>query len=114
MALVGTMAYPVRDMFANYPQHYALQQGRTPDPSLQSAQHPSAYPYGSYNPGAQPQQYLHAQHRPVEITQSPVSEDGIRPSLPSISNLLSIAKKKRTRDEDEGEATYMHAESLGI
>lgn len=113
MATVGMMAYPSRDSFHGYPQHYAVYQARPHQPQMDVAQSMHINPYATYGvPQQQPQQsqqqqliaapqqqqsrpqtYLQSSQQASPPTSSPVSEDGFKPSLPSISNLLGIADR---------------------
>ncbi|KAI5369891.1 Putative Zinc finger C2H2-type [Septoria linicola] len=107
MATVGMMAYPVRNDYQAYPQHYAMYAART------QQQHPmdvgqtinvNPYAYTAVapqhhhqqpqpQPQPQPQSYHHVQPRSPQASGSPTSDDGFKPSLPSISNLLSFADR---------------------
>ncbi|PIB02335.1 Zinc finger protein [Cercospora beticola] len=107
---VSMMAYPVRNGFQAYPQHYAMYPTRAQQPQLDVNQPMNVNPY-AYNHVAQQQQQQQQQHHPQPQPQpqqqqsyhvqprspqssgSPTSDDGFKPSLPSISNLLSFADR---------------------
>lgn len=114
MATVGMMAYPSRDSFHGYPQHYAMYQARPQQPQMDVAQPMHVNPYANYGVAQLQPQQQQAQQQPIPTPQqqqsrpqaylqssqhasppigSPVSEDGFKPSLPSISNLLGIADR---------------------
>lgn len=97
MAAVGMMSYPARDMFQGYPQQYAMYPTRTHQTPTEVPQSLHVNPYTSYP--TVPQQYQQPQSRPSQQSHSPVSEDGFKPSLPSISNLLGIADGDRPSQE---------------
>lgn len=103
MAAVSMMSYPVRDAFHGYPQQYAMYQTRAHHPEHEMAQSINHHPYPNYGPVSHPQQYQQHQQQPVsrssQRSNSPVLEDGSRPSLPSISNLLGIADGDRPGQE---------------
>ncbi|EME49589.1 hypothetical protein DOTSEDRAFT_68386 [Dothistroma septosporum NZE10] len=115
MATAGMMAYPSRDSFHGYPQHYAMYQARPQQPQMDIAQSMPVHAYTNYGvpqthtpqqplpqqhpvPGPpqeqlRPQSYLPSSQQASVPTSSPVSDDGFKPSLPSISNLLGIADR---------------------
>lgn len=114
MAAVSMMAYPARDSYAGYPQQYQLYQTRAHQPQSQVGATISTNPYAGFAPPTQqlPQppvqpQAVPAQRQPntSRSSNSPVSEDGNRPSLPSISNLLGIADGDRP-GEAQGKIQY--------
>ncbi|SMQ46057.1 unnamed protein product [Zymoseptoria tritici ST99CH_3D7] len=106
MAVVGTMAYPVRDGYQGYQQQYAMYPNRTHQLQPEIPHHLASSQYANYTSmpqqlQQQPQQpqHHHPQHQsrasqsPPQ-SRSPTSEDGRnKPSLPSISNLLGIADR---------------------
>ncbi|KAF2773555.1 hypothetical protein EJ03DRAFT_362772 [Teratosphaeria nubilosa] len=101
MATAATMAYPNRGPFQGFTQHHypnAVFQTRVPQAHLGSGAVLNNNPYVYANP-QQAQLYQQATARPVCASHSPVSEDGNRPSLPSISNLLGIADGERPGQE---------------
>ena len=90
------MAYPVRDSFQGYPQQYDLYQPRANQLQPEVASSLNVNAYTSYALSPQPHQYQ--QQPPSRSSQhsgSPIADDGFKPSLPSISNLLSIANSDR-------------------
>ncbi|KXT03829.1 hypothetical protein AC578_8921 [Pseudocercospora eumusae] len=92
MAAVNMMAYPPRHAFQPYPQHYAIYQPRAPT-QLDVGNTVSVNPY-AYPPVAQQQQpYQHQPPRSPQSAGSPASDDGFKPSLPSISNLLRLSDR---------------------
>ena len=103
MAAVGMMAYPVRDSFQAYPQQYAMySQTRAHQPQHEVAQSLNVNPYANFGPSSHPQelqqpppQVQSQQQRPYQQPSSPSLDDGLKPSLPSISNLLGIADGDR-------------------
>lgn len=106
MAAVGMMAYPARETYNGYTPQYTMYPARA-----EATQPSNANPYASYtstnqSQHQQPQQqqpqqqqqqqqhpYHHAATRSPQPSGSPVSDDGLKPSLPSISNLLGIADR---------------------
>ncbi|KAH9845879.1 zinc finger protein, C2H2 type [Teratosphaeria destructans] len=87
------MAFPTRGPFEGFTQHHypnAVYQTRAPQAHFNSGAVLNSNPYAYANPQP-PQQYQQAAGRPVRASHSPSSEDGNKPSLPSISNLLGIA-----------------------
>lgn len=93
------MAYPVRDSFQDYPQQYAMYQSRAHQPQVDVAQSLNVNPYANFNPAPESQQYIQPQAKPQQPAASIITEDGFRPSLPSISNLLGIADGERGSQE---------------
>lgn len=104
MAAVGIMAYPGRETYNGYPQQYAMYPARALQTQAEVAI--NANPYGTYTSPSQPQHQQQPQQQQQQHTQqqqhvtrspqpsgSPVSDDGFKPSLPSISNLLGIADR---------------------
>lgn len=107
MATVSMMAYPVRDSFQSYPQQYAIYQQRTQSHenvahSMNANQH--------YESSSTPQQYLQQQSR-SPLPSEPLAEDGSRPLLPSISNLLVLADGDRP-SQDNGTRSALRAVEL--
>ncbi|KAK3110839.1 hypothetical protein LTR53_014465, partial [Teratosphaeriaceae sp. CCFEE 6253] len=107
MAAVSMMAYPPRDTLQSYPAQYvsyphtsATYPSRAPQVQ-QGVATVGLDPYAGLTPAAS---HPH-QHRPplqqTESTGSRSSEDGSRPSLPSISNLLGIADGERPGQEND-------------
>ena len=111
------MAYPVRDSLSGYPQQYPIFQSRAHQAQSQSAASSlSINPYAGFTSSVQHQHGQDSATRSSLSTGSPTSEDGSRPSLPSISNLLGIADGDRS-GQDSGKCitlTYSiaHAHSL--
>lgn len=96
MAATGMMAYPIRDSYSSYPQQYQIYHTRAQQPQPQSSSLLHGYPYNNISPASQHQQYHVPPSRSPQLLRqessgSTGSEDGSRPSLPSISNLLGIA-----------------------
>jgi hypothetical protein len=89
------MAYPIRDSFQSYPQQYAMYQTRAHQPQVDVAHSLNVNPYASYQHATQAQQYIQPQAKSPQPATSIITEDGFRPSLPSISNLLGIADGER-------------------
>lgn len=90
------MAYPVRDSFQAYPQQYAMYQTRAHQPQVDVAQSLNVNPYANYSHAPEAQQYMQPQAKSPPPATSIITEDGFRPSLPSISNLLGIADGDRS------------------
>lgn len=98
------MAYPVRDSFQGYPQQYAVYQTRAHQPQVDVAQSLNVNPYSSFQHATEAQQYVQPQSKSPHPATSIITEDGFRPSLPSISNLLGIADGERgTQDSGKCE-----------
>ena len=94
------MAYPVRESFHGYPQQFPLYPTRAHQPQADVAQTLSVNPYASFTSAPEPQQYLQPQQpRTSQPSTSPLPEEGSRPSLPSISNLLGIADGERSSSD---------------
>ena len=93
------MAYPVRDSFHGYPQQYDVYQQRAHQPQVDVAHSLNVNPYATFVNGSEAQQYLQPQSRSAQLSHSPVAEDGFRPSLPPISNLLGIADGDRPSND---------------
>ena len=89
------MAYPIRDSFQGYPQHYAMYQTRAHQPEVDVAQSLHVNPYTHFQPATEAHQYIQPHAKPPQPATSIITEDGFRPSLPSISNLLGIADGER-------------------
>ena len=106
------MSYPVRDSFQSYPQQYPMYPTRAHHPEADVAQAIHVNPYTSYAPTPQPQQYLQQQPR-AQLSNSPAPEDGFRPSLPSISNLLGIADGDRS-SQDAGRSLSRNASTRNL
>ncbi|KAK0820761.1 hypothetical protein LTR75_001347 [Friedmanniomyces endolithicus] len=95
------MAYPAREGFQSYPQQYLmyparsyrLQQGAVPSVSINPSAGPSAPTH--------PSQQQHPPLRHSDSSGSRTSDEGNRPSLPSISNLLGIADGERSSHETD-------------
>jgi hypothetical protein len=69
-----------------------MYQDRAHQPHSDVAQSLNVNPYAHYTPlHDSQQQYVQSQPRSHQTSQQIVGEDGSRPSLPSISNLLGIA-----------------------
>lgn len=106
MAAVGLMAYPARESFQSYPQQYAMYPTRAHQASTDVVSSLHANPYASFAQTTQHQQHQQHQAPQQPPSRSPHSseprnsEDGSRPSLPSISNLLGIADGDRPSQEE--------------
>ncbi|KAK5706527.1 hypothetical protein LTR97_001517 [Elasticomyces elasticus] len=109
------MAYPSREGFAGFPSHsqrypnYAtrnlpLQQNAAPSLTID--------PYSGLNSAPQQMQQQQPLLRHSDSTGSRTSEDGNRPSLPSISNLLGIANgdNRPVRESDINPAQQQTAQ----
>lgn len=90
------MAYPVRDSYSGYAQQYSTYQPRAHHTQPAAASSLNINPYAGFAPAPQQQPYQQPPSRSPQSSDSPVTEDGSRPSLPSISNLLGIADGDRT------------------
>ena len=111
------MSYPARDNFQTYPQQYTMyHQTRAHQPQTDPAQSLNVNPYANFTrpsqPQPQPQEYpsqpqMQSQQRSTQQPGSPGSEDGFKPSLPSISNLLGIADGDRP-GQDAGMCDRYH------
>lgn len=105
------MAYPVRDSFSAYPQQYPMYTTRAHQSQTEAPTSLGGNPYASFAPAPQQQpQQSQLQQPPSRSPRSsgtPDSEDGSRPSLPSISNLLGIAD--RPGQENGMSLTQPHA-----
>ncbi|KAI6861937.1 hypothetical protein KC338_g6424 [Hortaea werneckii] len=112
------MAYPVRDTLPTYGHQYAMYQTRAHQPQVHSGASISANPYAGFTPASQPQQQPHLPSQPQHSTSrasgSPDSEDGNRPSLPSISNLLGIADGDRPNDGQVAQQAQQNAAHLAV
>jgi uncharacterized Zn-finger protein len=100
MAVVGTMAYPVRDGYQGYQQQYAAYSTRAHQLQPDMPQPTATSQYANYTTVPQQQHQQHSHSHPSSAVRSPpqsgspTSEDGhSKPSLPSISNLLGIADR---------------------
>lgn len=93
------MAYPPRDSFQEYPHQYAVFQTRAHQAQSNNAQSLAINPYANYAPVAEAQQYVPTQSSSLQATQVAVGDDGSRPSLPPISNLLDLADGDRTNQD---------------
>ena len=100
------MAYPVRDSFQGYPQQYAMYQTRAHQPQVDVAQSLTVNPYAHFQSAPETQQYIQPQAKSQQPATSIITEDGFRPSLPSISNLLGIADGERG-SQDAGTFTQL-------
>jgi uncharacterized Zn-finger protein len=99
MAAVSMMAFPPRDNFTGYPQQYAAYQARTQVPlDHQAFINNSAY--SGHVQAAQSRQQPQVPSRASDNSASSTLEDGSRPSLPSISNLLDIADGDRPSSDN--------------
>jgi hypothetical protein len=89
------MSYSVRDSFQGYPQQYAMYQTRAHQPQVDVASSLTVNPYANFQSAPEAQQYIQPQAKSHPPATSIITEDGFRPSLPSISNLLGIADGER-------------------
>ncbi|KAK5129024.1 hypothetical protein LTR85_000357 [Meristemomyces frigidus] len=94
------MAYPARDSYTSYPPQYPTYQARPHQTQSQNSALLHVNPYASFAPASQQQQFQAPPSRSPQLQRqessgSTGSEDGSRPSLPSISNLLGIADGDR-------------------
>ena len=87
------MSHPSHNILHDYPQYYALDRPRSRHSS-------TAYPSDPYMYGSHSRNASLSQPSGYGLSHSPTSDDGVKPSLPSISNLLSI----RSDDEASQEA----------
>ncbi|KAK5175253.1 uncharacterized protein LTR77_000390 [Saxophila tyrrhenica] len=104
------MGYPPRDSFQGYPQQYAIYSTRAHQPGPSMAQSLNVNPYAHYASAAETQQYLSAQQRSHQSSSVMVGEDGAKPSLPSISNLLDLADGDRSSQEAAIQQAQMQAQ----
>ncbi|KAK4548310.1 hypothetical protein LTR36_010180 [Oleoguttula mirabilis] len=94
------MAYPIRESYSSYPQQYQMYQTRAHQPQSQTSSLLHVNPYVNFAPASQQAQFQAPLSRSPQLQRqessgSTGSEDGSRPSLPSISNLLGIADGDR-------------------
>ncbi|KAF2173117.1 hypothetical protein M409DRAFT_49605 [Zasmidium cellare ATCC 36951] len=92
------MAQPMRDGYHGYQQHYNMYPTRAHYPQVEVAQSIHVNPYAHYaqapqHPAQQSTYGHHTTPRSPQPSGSPLSDDGFKPSLPSISNLLGIADR---------------------
>ncbi|KAK3690597.1 hypothetical protein LTR37_019093 [Vermiconidia calcicola] len=104
------MAYPVQDGFQGYPQQYSAYSTRAHQRQTHAAQSLNVNPYASYAAAPGSQQYVQSQSRPPHPPKSPMTEDGLRPSLPSISNLLGIADGDRPSQDAASQQAQIQAQ----
>lgn len=108
MATVSVMAQPPRDGYHGYQQRYNMYQTRAPYPQVDVAHsihvnpYAAHYPQAPQHPAQQPTYGHHTAPRSPQPSGSPTSDDGFKPSLPSISNLLGIADRP---GQDNGKLT---------
>ncbi len=108
------MAYPSGDNFPGFTQQYAMYQTRAHQPHTDIAEALKVNPYARYGPVSDTPQYVNTSTRSTHYvdahqqsssdSQTTMAEDGTRPSLPSISNLLDIANRPQI------EANMQHAQ----
>jgi hypothetical protein len=105
MAAVGTMSYPARDSYQAYPQQYAHYSSRAQQAPAVTTSSLAGSSYPSYTSAPQ-QQHQPQQHhtyppsnRSARSSHSPSSDDGQKPSLPSISNLFGMVDGERSSQE---------------
>lgn len=94
------MPYPPRDSFQQYPQQYTAFHTRAHQAQSNTAHSLNINPYANYAPVVEPQHYVPVQATASQLTQVSTGEEGLRPSLPSISNLLDLADGDRTNQDN--------------
>ncbi|TKA65485.1 hypothetical protein B0A55_10087 [Friedmanniomyces simplex] len=96
------MAYPAREGFQSYPQQYPTYSARAHQTQQGAAPSSGISPYAGFNAAVQQsQQQQHPPLRHSDSSGSRTSDEGSRPSLPSISNLLGIADGDRSSHEND-------------
>ena len=109
------MSYPPRDAYHGYQQHYAHYPAATHQAPADSTSSLAANSYSTFAPAPQPQQQQSYQPstRSARSSHSPVSDDGQKPSLPSISNLFGMVDGERSsKEQGVSRSSQLNAHSV--